>query len=1849
MIAFPALSADGRYVTFFSDASNLVPGDNNGTHDIFVYDRTTRTIERVSVSDAGVEGNGGSFYPALSADGRYVTFSSFASNLAAGDNNGEFDIFVYDRITRTIERVSVSDAAVEGNGDSESPALSADGRYVTFYSDASNLVPGDNNGTDDIFVYDRTTRSIERVSVSDAAVEGNGDSLEPALSADGRYVTFRSFASNLVPGDNNSERDIFIAFNPLATPGVTRNLQAGEIYSELSFGLVPDSGTISGRVFEDVVSNGVYDEGEPVNVETTVFLDLNNNRILDEGEPFATPDADGRYEFLNTDAYRSYTVAAQTPIGFEQIVPGANEDFVWSIFLPAGGVVSDRDFAFRKVQSTGQSSASAVSGRLYEDKNGNGMFDDDIDMPITNREVYLDATNFGVRDSNEPRVLTDSEGRYSIPDLSSRTVAVTTTLDETLIHVSPLGSKFTLQKFPLFAGVTPFGNPQAIAAGDFNADGFQDVAVALGEANKLSIRLNDGRGGFLSDTIDFDLGTVGTGPTSLVVGQFDTNPQLDVALTANFASNVTVLLNFDPQTNAFAPPVYIPVGQEPIDLVAGQFDGNAALDLVVVNKGNGSVSGDETVQVLINDGSGVFTAGPAIPTGGKDSVSIVAGDFTGDALLDVTVVHASTSSTTTPYGGVTVLRGDGAGGLTLEPGSYYEVGALPIDSVSADFDGDGRADVAVANFSSNSISVLRGQADGTFRVQAAILGTASGAFDIAVGDVDNDGDVDIVASNLKDRNISIFRNIGLDLTSGDVRFEPLENVGLGQFALAQRMPLVLVNFDNDTSGPGDTGTIDIVTIPQQTDTLHLLTNHLVNGSHRVQLTGTNRIPNLDFIIKPAILPPSFDQIANPAPIVEDGTEQSVGITGIVKGRTTGPPLQFSVTSSNPALIASPTREFADGSTEATIHYTPVANANGTAVITVRAVDAGADPNDGGADDGIFSRSFTVTVQPVNDPPTFTLPAEYVVTQKEGDRSIANFVTGIGKGGGDDELSQILSSFTLSTDASFFTVPPAIDAAGTLIFTPSPDRSGNVPVTVTLSDNGGKTNGGNDTTIKSFLINILPVNDAPSFVLGSDLMVAADAGPQTRAGFANGFVPGGGSDEASQVVSDFLVTTDAPGLFAVLPDISNSGTLTFTPAIDRSGFANVNVQVRDSGGQLNGGVDLSVVKSFVITVAPVPDTTRPAPVLSATVPALTNQLSFVVDVNFGEAVTGFALGDLVLSSGTASNRVDLSGGKYQFTYTGSDGQVMIGLPANVAQDTAGNTSIASNTLLLTLDTSALVPALSSSSANVIKSDTFSVSVVFGEQITDFTSVDVTALNGMISGLATVDANTGEYTFTVTATADGNINVLIPAGAVHDLAGNANTSSSALVRTVDRAAPAPTLRIPGDSPRRQNNLEVAIDFAEPVIGFLASKLVLSSGSAQQIVLNDRDTSFVVLINNVADGPLTVSLPAGAVTDPAGNSSLAVTSNTVIIDTSEPVPTISAVASATGGVFDVTITFDQNVTGLAPNDFVLTNATLSQFAGSGSAYTAQLTAIAEGELTIFLPEDRAADAVGNRNVDSNTVTLVYEVNQPITTIVLEGAGETVNMTGLADSLLSTVHTIDIRGTGANQLLLDAAKIVAFSPNQTLLVIADSGDEVVFDVGWRYSRMEVVDAQMQRIFTNGSATLRMVGPDSWTNPLDAGDVNANGSTTSANALAVINALAAGRVVNAQGFLLDASAVDPLLFKFYDVNRDNKLSALDALRVINQLAHQQGAGESVGVIGMVGEPTITFQSDSAMIDAATLADVTEKRQSFGVVESIAGESYASASDRDTYASASDRDSIASQEPIEDWDRTLSLTLDWLE
>ena len=208
----PAVSANGRYVAFV-DSSRLVPAASGGVLELFVRDLKTHQTRLVSISSAGAIANNASFRPSISADGRWVAFESFASNLVAGDTNGTTDVFLHDSTTGRTQRLSVTSAGAQANGPSYAgvqPSISLNGRYVVFYTDATNLVAGDTNASFDVMIRDLKNRTTRRVSVSSTGAQGDNASFLPSISADGRYVAFESSAANLTAGDSPGSDDVFI-------------------------------------------------------------------------------------------------------------------------------------------------------------------------------------------------------------------------------------------------------------------------------------------------------------------------------------------------------------------------------------------------------------------------------------------------------------------------------------------------------------------------------------------------------------------------------------------------------------------------------------------------------------------------------------------------------------------------------------------------------------------------------------------------------------------------------------------------------------------------------------------------------------------------------------------------------------------------------------------------------------------------------------------------------------------------------------------------------------------------------------------------------------------------------------------------------------------------------------------------------------------------------------------------------------------------------------------------------------------------------------------------------------------------------------------------------------------------------------------------------------------------------------------------------------------------------------------------------------------------------------------------------------------------------------------------------
>ncbi len=275
----PVITPDGRYVAYRSYATNLVDGDTNGFSDVFVHDRVSDLTERVSVANGtGAQGNGETAgRPAISSNGRYVVFSSVASNLVFGDTNGKYDVFIRDRNAGLTERVSVSTGGEQGNDDSAGDsstsggqvtpaplmAVSDDGRYVAFASLASNLTADDTNGKWDVFVRDRAAHTTQRVSVSTAGAEGNDNSgiISLAMTPDGQTVGFDSVASNLVLIDVNRTPDVFVRGEPLApTPPMLVINGGAEYTTSADVTLSIDPGSYAELRFKD--EGGTYTDWE---------------------------------------------------------------------------------------------------------------------------------------------------------------------------------------------------------------------------------------------------------------------------------------------------------------------------------------------------------------------------------------------------------------------------------------------------------------------------------------------------------------------------------------------------------------------------------------------------------------------------------------------------------------------------------------------------------------------------------------------------------------------------------------------------------------------------------------------------------------------------------------------------------------------------------------------------------------------------------------------------------------------------------------------------------------------------------------------------------------------------------------------------------------------------------------------------------------------------------------------------------------------------------------------------------------------------------------------------------------------------------------------------------------------------------------------------------------------------------------------------------------------------------------------------------------------------------------------------------------------------------------------------
>lgn len=1028
----PDTSADGRFIVYASSATNIVPGDTNGASDIFVHDNKTNTTERVSVAHDLSELNSYSQRPAISDDGRYIAFQSFASNIVPDDTNGRGDIFVHDRLTEINERVSLSSDGVEADSSSWDPTISADGRFVAFLSEASNLVPGDTNSHADVFVYDRQTETIERVNVSSDGTQANAGPSFPSsiyssisISADGHYVAFESLASNLVWDDaNGSNWDIFVFDRwtrkieriNIASDGADANsfnshypsisadgrfvafcsdaTNLAEEHTDASYNvfvrdrhmetthcisIAPDGSGANGSSFDPAISaDGQYivfasDASNLVEEDTNAVRDIIVHdrvsgcflrvNLAGDGTQADSPSGLSAFHSAAISASGAYVAFSSWATNLvpgdlnehEDIFHAVNvlawqENRVMAQLVHSGEIVNDMQMSVRPLPGV-------IRGRAYHDLDRDG-FSDASEPGLVDWTLYLDLDENQFLDSGEPWTTTDSHGEYAFSDLAPfDTYSVREVGQEFWIQTAPRLIDDGAWEVEIGAGTVatnvdfgnhyrgPGGQDLDVIAGrlfvDPNGNGIQDEGEAGLVDRTVYLDINDngqrdagepqtttvdddpnttdeneagdylfsglaagvytvravGEADWLQTTpMENDLATSQCGDPQLgnsqylATGDFDGDGDVDVVVV--YGDAVAVLEN-DGDGN-FSAPVDIHQcrsGALPYSIAVARLDEDDDLDLAISNYFTSDVT------ILLNNGDGTFDPASGSPIAvGYLPGSVAAGDLDGDGDTDLVVANEFDNN-------VTILRNNGLGQFTPDAGRLA-VGGSPKSVVVGRFYDDGQdgsgvgLDVAVANYDTDNISIWLNNGQGRFTTRVEVL-AGDGPVGLSAGDLDRDGDQDLVVTNLNSQNISVLRNNGFgsfaklpdDLSAGvgvrsvvavdmdhdtdadvivtnglaegtlhftllrnlskpgEILFGPPQSYGVGNladWAMSFAVTAAQLNDDNGDGQVNGDDDVDVAIANGYADGVSVVLNDVAPGAHRVTLTGVDSMNRLDF-------------------------------------------------------------------------------------------------------------------------------------------------------------------------------------------------------------------------------------------------------------------------------------------------------------------------------------------------------------------------------------------------------------------------------------------------------------------------------------------------------------------------------------------------------------------------------------------------------------------------------------------------------------------------------------------------------------------------------------------------------------------------------------------------------------------------------------------------------------------------------------------------------------------------------------------------------------------------------------------------------------------------------------------
>ncbi|MGC8743216.1 MAG: FG-GAP-like repeat-containing protein [Verrucomicrobiia bacterium] len=759
-------------------------------------------------------------------------------------------------------------------------------------------------------------------------------------------------------------------------------------------------------------------------------------------------------------------------------------------------------------------------------------------------------------------------------------------------------------------------NPRAIAIADFNNDGTNDIATVNPGDNTVTIMLGQFDETFLN-SISY---TVGNNPYFIIVSDFNGDGKKDLAVANKGDNTVSVLLGYDDGT--FAPPQTYSAGNDPVSLGAIDADGDGDKDIIVANLSA------NTITILLNNSFGGFNIGTTI-TVNSPSYILVA-DFDYDKRDDFVVSDSSGTD-------VTFFRSNGSG---FDAGVAVTAGTTPVSIAAGDLNGDAVIDVLVANENSGDVSVLINETP--VALDSSATGLEDNDIPVTLKTSDISGLVYNIVQNPANGSLSgsapnlvytpnpdfygidtfkFYVSAGLQISVTatvtvvvtPVNDPPTFTLSGSDITVLEDAPQQIINnwatgiskgaYNETSQGFKFILSNDHPELFQIQPYMTVLGRLIFKPAKNANGTATVTVTLKDtggtanggqdettdtFTINITSVndPPSFDigrtitVLEDCGPVISNNWAYNISPGG--GPDESGQTLTFEILNvSKPDLFAVQPSISPDG----TLTFTPADDAFGTAAVTVRLVDDGGTAN--GGQNISPSKVFYITIKPVNDPPSFGYANEVVEVNEDcGVVTILNFAQVLSLGP-DNEATQSYNFYTSNDSSDLFTIQPYVARDGTLRFMPKANQFGTASVELTLKDSGGTADGGQNSETRNFSIIINPVNDAPTIRVGASLIVNEDCGPQVFQHWATG-ITAGPANESSQNVEIF-VTTDNDSLFATLPSIDpNTGDLTFEPAANANGYANISIYIRDDGGTDNGGVDTSPTYVRRITVRKVND-------------------------------------------------------------------------------------------------------------------------------------------------------------------------------------------------------------------------------------------------------------------------------------------------------------------------------------------------------------------------------------------------------------------------------------------------------------------------------------------------------------------------------------------------------------------------------------------------------------------------------------------------------------------------------------